>query len=356
MKLNSVRALKSELAEKISSQFAESRILELPKPTTRKAAPFRPMVAQTLSPGRGTPKVRLSRDPKPAGRALFASTRPVAAFGVAPVSGRSNDFRLAARVFRGHEAQARALLEALKVPKKELDLATGVTYRPRLTLRPGGSCGHYQITAGTLGGFVRDDEGTYILSNNHVLANSDDAWVGDPILQPGPADIRSRYSIIGHLERWLPLRSRRTDGFDAALAKVVDEVTRVTTRTYQGIGRVIPNPIANRYAVTKVAKRGRTTQVTQGRVSAYELDGVTVNYGTDAQPLLVTFNDQIEFVGEPPERPFSQPGDSGSFIIDTDTMKPYALLYGGGPDSEGIDRTLGQLMTDVLGALGVALF
>ena len=40
------------------------------------------------------------------------------------------------------------------------------------------------------GGLVRDkqSEDTVILSNNHVLANSNNASIGDTILQPGTAD------------------------------------------------------------------------------------------------------------------------------------------------------------------------
>jgi hypothetical protein len=46
--------------------------------------------------------------------------------------------------------------------------------RQRMRPAQGGvSIGHYKITAGTLGCLVRDGKGgTYILSNNHVLANS----------------------------------------------------------------------------------------------------------------------------------------------------------------------------------------
>src|SRR3990172_7884567 len=38
--------------------------------------------------------------------------------------------------------------------------------------RPGVSIGHYQITAGTLGCLVSKNGQTFILSNNHVLADS----------------------------------------------------------------------------------------------------------------------------------------------------------------------------------------
>ena len=72
---------------------------------------------------------------------------------------------------------------------------------------PGGvSIGHYQITAGTLGVVVRDRStgDRLILSNNHVLANSNDAQIGDPILQPGPYDGgRTDTDTIAHLHRFI---------------------------------------------------------------------------------------------------------------------------------------------------------
>lgn len=61
-------------------------------------------------------------------------------------------------------------------------------FRPTI---PGGvSIGHYKVTAGTIGAMVfdRDTGEPLLLSNNHVLANSNDALIGDVILQPGPTD------------------------------------------------------------------------------------------------------------------------------------------------------------------------
>ena len=53
----------------------------------------------------------------------------------------------------------------------------------------GFSVGHPAITAGTIGARVRDALGrVYILSNNHVLANSNGASLGDAEYQPGPFD------------------------------------------------------------------------------------------------------------------------------------------------------------------------
>ena len=74
---------------------------------------------------------------------------------------------------------------------------------------PGGvSIGHYRITAGTFGGVVTDraSGARLILSNNHVLANSNDASAGDAILQPGAADGGSASSdVIARLERFCPI-------------------------------------------------------------------------------------------------------------------------------------------------------
>ncbi len=130
-----------------------------------------------------------ARDP----RACAQEPTPVAAVGVAPWRGR--EYKLAVRVFKGQEQHTASILRGLKRHGEEIDLATGVQYRPRLTVRAGGSIGHYKITAGTLGGFVEDDERYYMLSNNHVLANGNLCFGGDPILQrarpTSPAPSRS---------------------------------------------------------------------------------------------------------------------------------------------------------------------
>src|SRR5256885_864294 len=72
---------------------------------------------------------------------------------------------------------------------------------------PGGvSIGHRAITAGTLGCVVRRQGQVFVLSNNHVLANSNDAQRGDAILQPGPHDGRSEERRVGKecRSRWSP--------------------------------------------------------------------------------------------------------------------------------------------------------
>lgn len=80
-------------------------------------------------------------------------------------------------------------------------------YRPVVPV--GTSMGHYQITAGTLGGIVRDRTTgeSFLLSNNHVFANSNDAQTGDSILQPAALDGGiNPGDVVARLERFIPLR------------------------------------------------------------------------------------------------------------------------------------------------------
>jgi hypothetical protein len=42
-------------------------------------------------------------------------------------------------------------------------------------------------------------------------------------------------------------------------------------------------------------------------------------------------------------------------IYDNDSRRPYALLFAGGQDGSGRDRTLGHFLPDVLAALGVEM-
>jgi hypothetical protein len=72
---------------------------------------------------------------------------------------------------------------------------------------PGGvSIGHFNITAGTLGCLVTRGSDLFILSNNHVLANSNAASAGDAILQPGKYDGGFEADRIATLEAFVPIQ------------------------------------------------------------------------------------------------------------------------------------------------------
>ncbi|HVU09661.1 MAG TPA: hypothetical protein VHD90_00230 [Phototrophicaceae bacterium] len=80
--------------------------------------------------------------------------------------------------------------------------------RVRPIIPPGVSIGHYKVTAGTFGALVTDKVSgqKLILSNNHVLANSNGAAIGDAILQPGAIDGgQNPGDMVATLERFIKL-------------------------------------------------------------------------------------------------------------------------------------------------------
>ncbi|HLU11130.1 MAG TPA: hypothetical protein VK003_15770 [Oceanobacillus sp.] len=80
-------------------------------------------------------------------------------------------------------------------------------YRP--IIPSGVSIGHYKVTAGTLGTIVKDRTTSelFLLSNNHVLANCNDALVNDPVLQPAAMDGgQNPADVVAKLERFIKLK------------------------------------------------------------------------------------------------------------------------------------------------------
>ncbi len=80
--------------------------------------------------------------------------------------------------------------------------------RFRPIIPSGVSIGHYKVTAGTLGTVVKDraTQEPFLLSNNHVLANCNDALIADPILQPAAMDGgQNPADVVARLERYVKL-------------------------------------------------------------------------------------------------------------------------------------------------------
>jgi hypothetical protein len=218
-------------------------------------------------------------------------------------------------------------------------------------LRPGLSVGHPDVTAGTLGGFVRrpGSSGLLVLSNNHVLANSGAARGGDSSLQPGVADGGTAADRIGALNAFADLSAEPGNLVDAAVA-ALDEGVAADPGGYPG------GPLAALVAAVDdvdpdevVEKVGRTTGHTRGRVTAVEVDGVGVQYDDGVH----TFDDQVEFEGL--SGGFSAGGDSGSVIWRSRDRAPLALLFAGSETggSAGGGMTFGNPLSTVLATLGV---
>lgn len=223
------------------------------------------------------------------------------------------------------------VIESMKTDVVETGRIVALQSRTgRVRPAPGGvSIGHHRITAGTLGVIARRSGARMILSNNHVLANSNDAAVGDPLLQPGAHDGGTSNDRIATLDRFVPIVF---DGFwdwllslfgivrqapnvvDAALGKPLNDAD-VSDEILQ-IGRVAgtaPPSIG-----MSVRKSGRTTGLTQGTVSAVAVT-VRVSYGLTKT---ARFRDQIV------AGPMSQGGDSGSLVVDS-SNRAVGLLFAG---------------------------
>ena len=191
----------------------------------------------------------------------------------------------------------------------------------------GVSIGHYNITVGTLGCLVDIAGERYILSNNHVLADSNAGKPNDDILQPGNADAPASNPArrIASLANYEAIDFAGNDNhIDAAIAKPDDPAS--VTPNIMTIG-LASNPPLPAVLGQPVAKHGRTTGFTWGTVVDISFDGY-VNFGTPASPRLAWFEDQIGIEGAPGTR-FSAGGDSGSLIVDRPGSHPVGLLFAG---------------------------
>ncbi len=224
--------------------------------------------------------------------------------------------------------------------------ALGETGRVR-PLRPGVSIGHVDVSAGTLGAFVRVDGALHALSNHHVLMGSPSASAGDTVLQPGPADGgRDPADRVGALAAWVELERDGHAVADAAVALLDDPEVDPT----YPVGRVTTT--ADVTGAEEVEKIGRTTGVTRGRVTAIELDDVVVGYGPELGEL--SFDGQIEVEGLDGTA-FSRGGDSGSLVYRVPDGAAVGLLFAGsetgGQNGQGLTYLNPiRVVLDLLGA------
>ena len=226
-------------------------------------------------------------------------------------------------------------------------------YQQKCTpVRIGCSVAHFKVTAGTVGAFAQSaSQASMVLSNNHVLADENNAALGDPILQPGPYDGgQNPGDKIGSLTQFIPLNFTGVNTVDCAVATLDAGIT-FDSKNLDLLGqlggiRTSPLDIGD-----TVAKVGRTTGVTHGTVTAIELDNVTVGYDNGN----ATFDGQIEIEGTG-ALPFSQGGDSGSLIVDQGNLA-VALLFAGGTTggSNGQGLTYANPIGAVLQALSITL-
>lgn len=197
---------------------------------------------------------------------------------------------------------------------------------------------------GTLGSLVTDGVSQYILSNNHVLARTDQAVAGEDVIQPGLIDNGCRVAtIVADFTVAPPLNSN----VDAAIAQVVPG-TMDSTGFIEDIGTISGTVSAPGVGMV-VAKSGRTTGFTTGTISSINAN-VNVQYQRGCgmgRKFVVLFTNQVVVSSST----FSAGGDSGSLIVTNDTAhQPVALLYAGSSTT-----TIGNPAGEVLEKLGAAL-
>ncbi len=212
----------------------------------------------------------------------------------------------------------------------------------------GVSTGHPNITAGTIGCRVTDGTDVYALSNNHVYADSNDAFIGNNVLQPGVFDGgKDPADAIGTLDDFEPIDFTGGDNtFDAAIA--LSSVMLLDNATPSD-GYILPKSTTVSASLNqRVQKYGRTTGLTKGKVTAINFTGnITYNSG------VARFVNQIVIESTRRRSPFSRGGDSGSLIV-SDDREPVGLLFAGG-SFLGSDITIASPIDEVLTRFGVTI-
>ncbi|MBW2470090.1 MAG: hypothetical protein JRE62_12365 [Deltaproteobacteria bacterium] len=253
------------------------------------------------------------------------------------------------------------IIRALQVPTDR--------FRPA----PGGvSIGHVGITAGTLGCWVIKNGQKVILSNNHVLANSNAAEIGDAILQPGPFDGgRFPQDHIANLTQFVPI-SFQGEPSECQFAnavisvfnlgcRVISSNTRYQVTKAQAEDNLVDAAIATPLNSAdikdeifnigpiqgtvsgelgmSIKKSGRTTGFTTGEIQQVDVSA-NVQYGAGQ---VAVFTDQL-LAGA-----MSQGGDSGSAVLD-EGNRLTGLLFAGSETTTIINR-----IENVFSALGISL-
>src|ERR1700691_3664896 len=219
---------------------------------------------------------------------------------------------------------------------------------------------------GTLGALVADkNSNLFILSNNHVLAESDQARTGDTVVQPALVDLNCNPQAgrtVGSLRCVVPIQSTQSNA-DAALAggtPAVDESGAILQlgpsingslspgAPAAGTGEELTAGLLNQL---RVAKSGRTTGLTCSTVNTVNLT-VQVDYYYDcAETQRYYTKTYVNQIGMPGAS-FADSGDSGALVLDASNAQPVGLFFSSGTDDSNHGFSVANPIQDVLTELG----
>jgi hypothetical protein len=229
-------------------------------------------------------------------------------------------------------------IDVVELGRLRLEAALNVKRNP---IQPGFSIGHMNVTAGTLGAIVTPRTTYRILSNSHVLARSGLAKLGDSILYPGPADGgRSPQDLVAELSRIVPfvVGGEFVNTVDCALGRPISGRLGDLRSRIPGIG--LPKGVVEPRRGMRIMKVGRTTKKTTGEIRDIHFRFV-LHFDRIGD---VGFRDQILCTR------YTQPGDSGSLVLERDTNLAVGLHFAG-----ALGGSVCNPITEVLRKLRVKL-
>ena len=219
---------------------------------------------------------------------------------------------------------------------------------------------------GTLGSLVMRNSTNFILSNNHVMANSDSASLGAAIIQPGLIDNPALQTTcqsagtttVANLSQFFKLEGNPPNPVDAAIAQIVagdvDTSGNILLLGATTDANGVPVP-GSPHAGSGVAASVGMAVAKSGRSSGLTCSAIETNPGTfsvayekvcgGGTSFTVMYSNQVGVNGGS----FSSGGDSGSLIVTQNTADAVALLFAGS-DTD----TVGNPISAVLSAMADA--
>lgn len=217
------------------------------------------------------------------------------------------------------------------------------------------STAHVDVTAGTLACFCRslrhgdDPNRVFVLGNNHVFANVNQASIGDDLYQPGPIDGGVAADHFADLHRFvrIELGGSNPNRVDAAIGALRQGVTH--SPEICSIGKITGTRRAAENMV--VRKHGRTSGLTKGEVDDIAYDAVV---GMDHQDpdIVALFQNQIRIRATASNPAFGLGGDSGSLVVHGTAQEAVGLYFAG---PQGGEYGVANHIADVLAELEIEI-